>query len=323
MKLGLYLDLRNPASHGVDWARHYAHALDLCAEADAWGADSVWLSEHHGFADGYLPQPLTFAAAIAARTSRMRIGTAILLAPLRHPAHIAEEAAVVDLLSSGRLDLGLGAGYRRAEFDLFGADHDRPLGQLFSVAAQVRDLLESGAVTPAPAQRPLPLWLGCNGPKGARRAGAAGTHLLSADPALAEHFAAGRSDAGLDPAAGVMSGPVNIFLTEDPERDSAVVARSVAYLWDSYNLAAVEGTDEAPRRPVDMAGPLARGLSAGNAGLLVATPEQAAAAIAERFGDTPVETIFSWSMLPGVPTDLMHRHNELWSTTLREAIASV
>ena len=92
MRIGIYLDLRNPPQWRRPWAAHYAHALELCAEADRLGAGSVWLSEHHLFEDGYLPQPLTFAAAVAARTSQVRIGTAVLLAALRHPVQIVEEA---------------------------------------------------------------------------------------------------------------------------------------------------------------------------------------------------------------------------------------
>ena len=125
MNVGIYLDLRNPPPWKQDPARVYAFALELCEEAERLGAHSVWLSEHHGFEDGYLPQPLTFAAAVAARTARLRIGTAVLLAPLRDPAHIAEEAAVVDLVSDGRLELGLGAGYRVPEFEQFDADPAR------------------------------------------------------------------------------------------------------------------------------------------------------------------------------------------------------
>ena len=90
--------------------------------AERLGADSVWLSEHHLFEDGYLPQPLTMAAAIAARTKRIRIGTAVLLAALRPAVQIAEEAAIVDLVSGGRLVLGFGAGYVPREFEAYGAE---------------------------------------------------------------------------------------------------------------------------------------------------------------------------------------------------------
>src|SRR3954468_9174984 len=125
MRVGIYTDLRNPPPWRRDWAGHYARVLDRIVEAERLGAGSVWLSEHHLFEDGYLPQPLTFAAAIAARTSRMRIGTAVLLAPLRPAGQIAEEAAIVDLVSEGRLELGLGSGYLPDEFAAYGADHGR------------------------------------------------------------------------------------------------------------------------------------------------------------------------------------------------------
>lgn len=102
MKVGVYFDLRNPPEWRTDWSRLYGFTLEMCEEAEALGADSIWLSEHHLFDDGYLSQPLTFAAAVAARTKRVRIGTAILIAPLHHPAEIAEQAAIVERGNVGR-----------------------------------------------------------------------------------------------------------------------------------------------------------------------------------------------------------------------------
>src|SRR5215472_5746623 len=103
----------------------YRDTIDLVVDAERRGAHAVWLTEQHGFEDGYLSQPLALAAALAVRTKSMRIGTAVLLAPLRHPLHVAEEAVLVDVLSDGRLELGLGAGYVRPEFEAFGADEAR------------------------------------------------------------------------------------------------------------------------------------------------------------------------------------------------------
>ena len=124
MRLGLYYDLRNPGG-ARSWARVYAAALDRIGWADGAGIGAIWVTEHHGFADGYLPAPLTFCAAIAARTHRARIGTAVVVSPLIPPAALAEQAAVVDILSDGRLELGLGAGWRAGEFAAFGADYAR------------------------------------------------------------------------------------------------------------------------------------------------------------------------------------------------------
>ena len=112
MDVGIYFDLRNPPAWATDWSRLYGFSLELCEEAERLGCHAIWLTEHHLFDDGYLPQPLTMAAAVAARTSRVRIGTGVLIAPLHHPVELAEQAAVVDIISSGRVDLGIGAGYR-------------------------------------------------------------------------------------------------------------------------------------------------------------------------------------------------------------------
>src|SRR4051794_38030285 len=110
MRVGLYFDMRNPPAWAQEPSRLYGFTLEMCQEAERLGIDSVWVSEHHRFDDGYLPQPLTMLAAIAARTTRIRLGTAVLVAPLHHAAEIAAQAAVVAILSNGPLDPRPGAG---------------------------------------------------------------------------------------------------------------------------------------------------------------------------------------------------------------------
>ena len=314
MKLGLYLDMRNP-QRATESSALYGQTLDLCEQAEELGVDSVWLSEHHAFADGYLPQPLVMAAAIAARTRRVRIGTAVLLAPLRSAALLAEEASIVDLISRGRLDLGLGAGYRAAEFALYGLSPDKPLDRLFERLRDIRALLTEHRVTPAPAQRPLPIWLGCNGPIGARRAGRAGEHLLSVRRRILRDYVAGLQDAGHDPAGARVSGPVNVFLSDDPRRDASRVAEAYCYLWDSYNTAALEGTGRSAP-PTDPSEALRRGLAGGTTGLLVATPEEAAAQLGAHFRGMPIDTLFTWATVPGLPRAMTDRHIQAWSSDL-------
>src|ERR1700761_4696104 len=102
MKVGISLDVRNPPDWRRPWAGFYASVLETCEEAGRLGIDSIWLTEHHFFEDGYLPQTLTLAAAIAARTNRVRVGTAILIPGLRAALDVAEQAAIVDLVSNGR-----------------------------------------------------------------------------------------------------------------------------------------------------------------------------------------------------------------------------
>ncbi len=78
MKLGLFFDLRNPEPWARPWPDLYARNLELVERAEQGGLGSVWFTEHHRFADGYLPQPLTFLAAVAARTRTITIGTAVM-----------------------------------------------------------------------------------------------------------------------------------------------------------------------------------------------------------------------------------------------------
>lgn len=308
MKLGLYFDLRNPPDWAVEPSRLYGFALEMCEEAERLGCHSVWLSEHHGFDDGYLPQPLTMAAAVAARTRTVRIGTAILIAPLHHTVEIAEQAAVVDIISDGRVDLGLGAGYRIPEFELFGADLAHRYATNDERAREIRRLWAGGGITPAPVQDPLPIWMGYQGPRGARSAGRLGEGLLSADAAQWAPYREGLLEAGFDASVGRMSGGIQGFVTDDPEGDWAVVAKHLAHQVDSYRRHMVEGTGRPTPRPIDPdrlrhaepGGPLSY--------FLYGTPEDVAARVREHTRGAPVETVFFWASVSGMPEAMTATH---------------
>ncbi len=102
------------------FGQEYAETLELVRLAEQAGFDSAWVSEHHGSSDGYLPSLLPVLAAFAAVTERIELGTGVVLTPLHDPLRLAEDAAVVDQLSAGRLILGLGNGSREEEFRMFG-----------------------------------------------------------------------------------------------------------------------------------------------------------------------------------------------------------
>ena len=123
MKFGIWYHLRNPERWKQPAQDLYRKTLDQIVAAEKLGYDSVWVSEHHFTDDGYLPSSLLFLAAVAARTTRIRLGTLILLLPLHHPLRVAEDAAVLDILSNGRVDLGVAAGYRVEEFEAFEVPH--------------------------------------------------------------------------------------------------------------------------------------------------------------------------------------------------------
>src|SRR5213596_3788169 len=116
-----------PVGSRRTFAREYRETLDLVRLAESVGFDSGWVSEHHGASDGYLPSLLPMLAAFAASTERMQLGTGIVLAPLHDPLRLAEDAAVVDQLSRGRLELVLANGYVPSEFVMFDRTlSDRP-----------------------------------------------------------------------------------------------------------------------------------------------------------------------------------------------------
>jgi alkanesulfonate monooxygenase SsuD/methylene tetrahydromethanopterin reductase-like flavin-dependent oxidoreductase (luciferase family) len=285
------------------------------------GCHSIWVSEHHGFDDGYLPQPLTMAAAIAARTTHARIGTAIMIAPLHHPVAIAEQAAIVDLISGGRLDLGLGAGYRVPEFEMFGADIARRYGATDGRVRDVRALWADGAITPAPIQERVPIWLGYQGPQGARRAGLLGEGLLSADPALWPRYRDALVEGGHDTASGRMAGGLSGWVSNDPEADWPVVSRHLGAQMDSYRRYMVEGTDQAAPRPVDpermrhddpSKGPLRS--------FLLGTPDDVAERVRAATAGAPIETVFFWASIAGMDEAMVAEHVRTICTQLAPAL---
>lgn len=174
VKFGYQLDFRNPPGTGRSFADLYRDAFEQIDLAETLGFDSIWLTEHHFTDDGYLPSLLPMAAAIASRTKRLTIGTYVLLAPFTHPLKLAEDAAVVDVISNGRLRLGLGQGYRGEEFAGFGVPRAERLGRTLETI-EILKRAWSGErfsfngkyfqftdvrVLPPPASRPYPelLW---------------------------------------------------------------------------------------------------------------------------------------------------------------------
>jgi alkanesulfonate monooxygenase SsuD/methylene tetrahydromethanopterin reductase-like flavin-dependent oxidoreductase (luciferase family) len=320
MRLGLYFDLRNPPGWQRPWADHYARSLEWMQEAEARGIDSIWVTEHHFFADGYLPQPLTLAAAIAARTRRVRIGTAVMLAPLRPAVQIAEEAAIVDLLSNGRLDLGLGAGYSIPEFEAYGADPATRFATCDARIAEVRRLLEEDGITPPPVQRPFPIWAGYLGPVGARRAGRLGVGLLSLSRNLHEPYLKGLAEAGHPASSARMAAVQSFLLSDDPERDFERVLPYLTHQLNSYRRAGSIGTGKLARdltvedvRKRPGSGPLSS--------LQVVSAAEAARQLRESTAGLPAVECYLWASIGGMPDDMVERHLELCARELRPLLA--
>ena len=190
----------------------YQDELALVQYAEALGFDTIWLTEHHFADDGYSPSVIPLAAAIAARTQRVRIGFNLLLLPLHNAVQVAEDIATLDVLSNGRIDVGVGQGYARHEFAGYGIDRADRLGRfvegldvldglwtndVFSFSGRYYQVDEA-RLMPKPVQRPAPpLWIGATSAPGVRRAGRRGAHLLGlTNPRLQAEYERARIDAG-------------------------------------------------------------------------------------------------------------------------------
>ncbi len=261
MQLSLKFDLRAPA-FGADPADLYAAALDMCAWADAAGFDCVRFLEHHGSGDRYCPSPLVMAAAAAARTRRVRIRVRALILPLHDPVRIAEDAAVVDVISRGRLELVVAAGYVAAEFAMFGRSlADRP--RLVEEGVEVLKQAWTGEpfayqgrpalVALRPHRRPRPpIVLGGSSPAAARRAARIADGFEPTSRPLYDVYLAECARLGACPGPPLPPAPRGQFLyvSEDPERSWRELGPHLLHEMQSYGAWLAEARNATNYRPV-------------------------------------------------------------------------
>ncbi|MEZ5236680.1 MAG: LLM class flavin-dependent oxidoreductase [Acidimicrobiales bacterium] len=259
-RLGLMYDCRVRPGSELTMRDVYRAVVEQAALADKLGFDFIWFTEHHFVADGYLPAFQPVAGAVAAVTERIRISNDIALLPLYHPIRLAEELAVLDQLSGGRMEFGIGMGYVPSEFAAFGHDVKHRVSLTEEAIEIMRQAWSDGPVDfagkryrisgvevfPKPIQPGgPPLWIAAMKEAGARRAARFGTHLLPQgnraevlDPWREAVLAAGK-DPG-DYRVGVARG---ILVTDDPERDWPPIRDAERYKMQVYERFFTETPD--------------------------------------------------------------------------------
>lgn len=318
LRIGVAYDFRNPPDSGIANPDLYASIMDQVAWLDTLGLDLAWFTEHHFLDDGYLPSWIPVAAAMAARTKHVRLSSDICLMPFQNPVRLAEDLAIIDNISNGRVEIGIGMGYAPHEFRGFGIPLKQRVsrteegiavlqhcfsGEKFSFTGKryrFEDvLIRPGFVQPGGP----PLWIAAMSEAGARRAARFGTNLLP-QGTRAEVLDPWREDMtakGLDPDTRRIGIIRSCLVTDDPERDWPAVKRAERYRMEVYlrfnresgdGLSSTTDRDRIPQSWV-----------VGDVDHCV----RELTAFVTEFGITDLVT---WAVPPGMTTDQMNPHLE-------------
>jgi alkanesulfonate monooxygenase SsuD/methylene tetrahydromethanopterin reductase-like flavin-dependent oxidoreductase (luciferase family) len=247
VNFGLWYDFRNPKPWQQPFETFYAERLAQIERGEEMGFDSCWLTEHHFCDDGYTPSPLVLASAIGARTTRMQLGTNLMLLPLHDPVRIAEDAATLSLVTGGRFDLGVGIGYRQMEFDQFG----RKLSHRPSLVEEGIEILRrswsgkpvnfSGkrfevgdiCVTPVPENSPAIL-LGGMAPPAIERAARVADGFLCTGGIGIDAYCEALEKQGKSIDDGSVILGCWAIIAEDPEAEAARIGDHILYQTNEY-----------------------------------------------------------------------------------------
>jgi probable F420-dependent oxidoreductase len=329
-----------PAGSDRTFEREYRETIDLVRLAESVGFSSAWVSEHHGTSDGYLPSLLLMLAAFAEATSTITLGTGVVLTPLHDPIRLAEDAAVVDNLSDGRLVLGLGLGWREEEFRMLRVPiRERRArleetieilrrawsGERFSFEGSIFRFDRVRVTPPPPRPGGPPVLLGGYVEEAHRRAGALGDgHITDAeDPAALLRAVRAMDDAasraGKDPAALKLVLTRNAFVTERGEAWDEI-REGVQHQWGAYE--AWDAGHDTPEHDALEASAADRG--AARAATTAGRPDEVArelAAVVAPFRDRDVDLVVRLHY-PGMSFDAAARAIELFAAGVLPALTS-
>jgi alkanesulfonate monooxygenase SsuD/methylene tetrahydromethanopterin reductase-like flavin-dependent oxidoreductase (luciferase family) len=324
------LHFRNPRQWRRDPTELYHEFIDAIAMADDLGYDAAAITEHHFTDDDWAPSPLMLLSAAAMRTKRIRLTTYVGLLPFYHPVRLAEDGAVLDILSGGRYEFGFGLGYRPEEFFGYGMElkqRSRRADEMLEIIRRLWDgetvtfkgkyfQCEKTRLTPRPVQRPHPpIYIGGFAPNAVKRAARMGDGLLGGEPDGINIYLDELRAMGKDPAqARITCGNPWLYVSNDPEKMWDAVAPYVIHAIDCYSNW-MKTWNTPPLYP-----PVANKEELKKTGLLtVLTPEQAIKTIRE-FAELRHVTRYIFIMSEAAcPMKIMREHLELFAAKVMPA----
>lgn len=311
----------------------YRKMFGQMEEMDRLGYDHIWVTEHH-FAHygGTLPHPPTFMSAIARTTKRIRLGVAINVLPLHNPIDVAESYAMVDIISNGRLDFGVGKGSEAHEYKKYRVDQKEATGRMYegvqvilqawsekpvNVKGQFYNY-ENVPVYPKPVQRPRPpIWVGCARSEDSFRwAGENGFHLMTLPylyrdpqllPSFVQSYRDGLAKAGHDASATNVLGKFHIYVSSSLDKAVEEAGPYLGNYLDVHHSADTDRKEEGLLVQRDARTQLERGF------VLAGDPERVADTIrkwSEAVGLTTISGTFHFG---GMPQELAMKNIRLFA----------
>ena len=332
MDLSLYTDFR-PAP-GRPFPEHYEQVIDELRLADRLGFHGVWTTEQHGVDDGYLPAQLPMLAALARETARLRLGTGVILLPLTHPRRVVEEACVVDVLSGGRLTLGVAAGNYPNEFRIYGVAREER-GRILEEGIRFlkpgldgSPLPDGSHVNVPPVQRPIPLVVGGLAEPAIDRAARLGDGHFAYSfmdpvdelgemwerrlgPALERH--------GRDRESFRLIAAVVLWVGDDSDREWRETV-GPAFLYQQRKYAEWDAGEERAEGYLEESASDADLAKLADRMLVSASPEEVIDRLHELRSRIPLDELVFWARLPGVPHEMARDHLERLAETVIPAM---
>ncbi|HEU4758416.1 MAG TPA: LLM class flavin-dependent oxidoreductase [Dehalococcoidia bacterium] len=352
MKFGMLHLFENPM--GRTEKEIVDEQFDLMVRAEDYGFDSVWPAEHHFSEYGYCASPAVSLAAVAARTKRIRLGTGVVVLPLNHPVRVAEDFAIIDLLSDGRVDLGVGRGYQPHEFGGYGVDQTRSR-DMFRESVEIIQRawteerftydgefyqIDNLSVRPKPLQKPHPpIWMASLSPETFQLCGRYGFNLMCAPvfgfdvsrgAAQIEEYRQALRDHGRDPAGFEIAALTMTYVAETSQQALADFAESVMWYYRTFAkyIAPPKGQDavltyEMYTRARDFLESASWDAVVAGGAVVCGSPDEVVDRIAQIAGLCGISHYLAWTRIGGLAHDKVLRSMDLMATKVMPQLRNI